>query len=121
MVMLEQKRNELFHYLRVLASPDYQQQVWIDGNYLPEIGHDCFGYAVTFFFEDTFLAEDPTKNLGTILENQDEVPVIRNVADALYHVLSQLGEDCTDAEYVNHPDWHYVVNAANEAADFYGL
>src|SRR5262245_8501207 len=121
MVLLEQKRSELFHYLQALASPDYQQRVWIGGDYLPEIGHDGFGYVLTFFFEDTFLAEDPVKNLGTILEHDDEVPVIQQVADALNYLLTEMGDDCTDEEYVNHPAWEHVVNAAAGAVGFYGL
>lgn len=121
MVELQQRREELFHYVRALASPDYQQQVWIEGNYPPHLDHDSFGYVITFFFEDTMLGEAPERNLGTILESEAEIPVISRLSEALMLILQQLGDQCTDIEYISHPDWQHVIYAAADAAAFYGL
>ncbi|MBC8100860.1 MAG: hypothetical protein H7Y11_15580 [Armatimonadetes bacterium] len=121
MVLLPQKRDELFHYLRALASLDYQQQVWLEGVAVPGIGQDSFGYALTFFFHDTMLAEAPENNLGTILEYDSEVPVIRRVGEALILVLTQYGDDRPDADYVTCAEWEAVVTAASEAVGFYGI
>jgi hypothetical protein len=119
MVLLQHKRDEMFHYLQALANPDYQQRVWVNGEYLPEIGHDGFGYVITFFFEDTMLAEAPQNNVGTILESPDEVPLIANVCDALANVVHVMGDDRTDAEYIRSPHWRAVVMAAADAIEFY--
>lgn len=119
MVLLPEKRNELFRCLQALASPEYQQRVWINGDYPPEIGHDSFGYVITFFFEDTMLAEAPENNLESILEYDEEVPLIAKVGEALMRLLNAMGDDRSDAEYVNSPHWRMVVSSASQAIEFY--
>jgi hypothetical protein len=121
MVLLENKRNEMFHYFRALADVGYQQRAWVNGEYSPEIGHDNFNYVVTFFFNDTMLAEAPLKMVGTILETQDEVPVVSQVIDALTAVLNHLGDEASDVEYITSAHWGQVVSAAAAAVRYYGL
>jgi hypothetical protein len=119
MVLLPQKRSEMFHYLQALANPDYQERVWVNGDYYPEIGHDGFGYVVTFFFEDTMLAEAPEKNVGTILESVEEAHLIRQVCSAILQVVRVVGDEQPDVEYISHPEWQVVVESASEAIEFY--
>jgi hypothetical protein len=115
MVLLPHKRQEMMHYLQALSDTDYQLRVWIRGENVSENGQDCLGYALTFFFEDTMLAEAPERNIGTILYSDQEVASVRDVTDALEHLINQLGDDCTDLEYISSPYWRPVVAAAQEA------
>jgi hypothetical protein len=117
MVLLPHKRSEMMHYLRALADTDYQRRAWVRGEAYPEIGQDCFGYALTFFFDDTMLAEAPERNIGTILYSAQEVASLRNLTDMLVNLLNQLGDDCTDLEYISSPYWRAVVAAAQEAVN----
>jgi hypothetical protein len=65
------------------------------------------------------LAESPANNVGTILLSHDEVPLIAAVGEALIDVLQQLGDGCTDEEYISSPHWVAVIEAAAEAVAFY--
>lgn len=119
MVLLPHKRNEMFHYLQALANPDYQERVWVNGDYYPEIGHDSFGYVLTFFFEDTMLAEAPENNVGTILESPEEAQLIRRVCGAILQVIDVVGDEQPDVEYISCAEWQFVVESASEAIEFY--
>ncbi len=115
MVLLQHKRDEMLHYLNALADPDYQLRVWVRGESVPEIGQDCLGYALTFFYEDTMLFEAPERNIGTILTSAHEAAGMRKLAAAMGRVLHQVGEDRHDNEYIACPYWRAVISAAHEA------
>jgi hypothetical protein len=115
MLLLPHRRNEMIHYLQALADTDYQLRVWVHGEVDPEIGQDCLGYALTFFFEDTMLAEAPERNIGTILYSMQEVVGLHKLTNALENLLHQLGDDLSDWEYISSPYWRPVVAAAQEA------
>jgi hypothetical protein len=117
MVQLPHKRNEMMHYLQALADTDYQLRVWIRGEGSGEMSQDCLGYALTFFFEDTMLAEAPERNIGTILTSVQEVASVRKLTQNLENLLNQLGDNCSDLEYISSPLWRPVVAAAQDAVN----
>ncbi len=115
MVLLQHKRDEMLYYLNALADPDYQLRVWVHGEEVPGIGQDRFGFAMTFFYEDTMLFEAPERNVGTILISDHEAVCMTKLAAAVGRVLNQLGEDRHDSDYIACPHWRAVVSAAQEA------
>lgn len=72
-------------------------------------------YAVHFLFDDTVLAEDPTRAIGWFLFDEHEASVVHAVTQALNRVFDVHGTEMSDREYANCPEWGEVVEASNLA------
>jgi hypothetical protein len=110
-----EQRQELIETLQALSDRNYQESVWLKKEYSDRVIYDCLDYVIHFLFDDTSLADEPEKLIGYILANQEEVELIREVIKALDKLLSELGIDKTDAEYLSSILWNDVIKTAQKA------
>ena len=82
-----QRRHTLACYLYELASPDFQNERWIEGRGGTPGTMYGFSLIVNFFFDDTELAKNPGGTVGDILLDELELAVIRNVGKSLSNVI----------------------------------
>jgi hypothetical protein len=108
-------REELIETLRALSDKKYQELVWVQGQFPEGIVEDNFDYAVHFLFDDHGFAEDPEGLIGYCLVDQQEAELIRSVTKSIDKVLSQLGNDKSDLEYISSPLWDDVIQTAKQA------
>lgn len=72
-------------------------------------------YAVHFLFDDTVLAEDPTRAIGWFLFDEHEASIVHAVTQALNRVFDIYGTEMSDREYANCPEWDGVTEASKVA------
>ena len=108
-------RKELEEHLQALADPAYQRRVWVDGQAEGAVQHDEFDYAVHFLFDDTQLASDVHSTVGWILSDAAEAECITALVRSIDVVFERYGFKLSDAEYIELPEWHSVVQAAKAA------
>ena len=114
-------REELVETLRALSDKKYQQLAWVEKKFPQGIEFDEFDCAVHFLFDDTCLAEDPEGLIGYCLLNQKEATWVRYVTDSIDKLLSELGNELTDLEYISSPQWERVLKTSAEAYKFFKL
>jgi hypothetical protein len=108
-------RNELIETLRALSDKKYQESAWVKGNFPEGIVEDNFDYAVNFLFDDSCLAENPEDLIGYCLVDKYEAQLIHAVTKSIDKLLSELGNDLSDLEYISSPLWEDVVRKAKQA------
>ena len=111
-------RDELIHTLKALSDRNYQQSAWVKGQFPPGIEYDSFDLAVHFLFDDTCLAEDSEGMIGYCLLNKKEAMLVRCVTDSIDKLLSELGNELTDFEYISSPQWERVLGTSATAYEF---
>ncbi|MGL5059378.1 MAG: SCO4402 family protein [Microcoleus sp.] len=115
MVKYPKMREELLETLRSLADREYQDKVWLDGDYPPGIECDSFDEAVHFLYDDTVLSENPDGAIGVIIEDEKEARLMSAVCQAIDLVFEVLGTGVSDEEYIKSAEWTGVVEAALKA------
>jgi hypothetical protein len=70
-VKYPEMRREVINALIALADPEYQQRVWIDGNYPRDNFYDDLSLNINILY-DTVLP-DPTPRIGAVLLDENEV------------------------------------------------
>lgn len=108
-------RHELIDHLQALSDINYQRDVWSGQYQHPEIEHDELDYAVHFLFDDTCLAENPSKAIGWFLNNEKEAQTVKDLVTALEEVFHIYGTNLDDADYIEKPEWSKVLQAAYNA------
>lgn len=109
-------RRELIEHLQALADLAYQRRVWVGGQVEGTVQHDELDYAVHFLYDDTQLASDAHSTVGWILNDAAEAECITALVNSLDVVFERYGTKLSDAEYIEVPEWHSVVQAAKTAA-----
>jgi len=74
--------------------------------------------AVSLLLDDTCLAEDLEGMIGYCLLNKKEAMLVRCVTDSIDKLLSELGNELTDFEYISSPQWKRVLEISAEAYEF---
>ncbi|MDR7150514.1 hypothetical protein J2W49_002472 [Hydrogenophaga palleronii] len=114
-VKYPEMRKELEAHLQALADPAYQRRVWVDGQAEGAVHHDEFDYAVHFLYDDTQLASDALSTVGWILIDAAEAECITALVRSIDVVFERYGTKLSDAEYIELPEWHSVIQAAKTA------
>jgi hypothetical protein len=116
-IKFTEMRKELIETLRILSDKKYQELVWIQKQYPKGVLDDNFDYAVNFLFDDHSFAEDPEELIGYCLVNKQEAKLVHSVTKSIDKLLSELGNDLSDIEYISSSLWDDVVQTAKRAYD----
>ncbi len=108
-------RQELIETLRALSDKKYQESAWVRGEFPEGIEYDNFDLAVHFLFDDTCLAERPEDLIEYCLIDQEEAQLVHTVTESIGKLLSELGNDKSDLEYISSPLWNTVIQTATKA------
>lgn len=108
-----QMRAEVLEAVRALSDPDYQQRVWIRGEYPHEGFYDDLTTNIHTLFDDVCVLPDPHTRVGVVLY-PDEVEALTGLGQHLDPLINELG-DAADAHYLEHPQWTSVVAAARRS------
>ena len=108
-------RHELIETLKALSDREYQQLAWVQKKFPGGIEYDEFDCAVHFLFDDTHLAENPEDYIGYCIKSKQEAQLILTVTRSIDRLLSELGNDLSDLEYISSPLWEEVVRSAKQA------
>ncbi|MEN3540968.1 hypothetical protein AAH991_38045 [Microbispora sp. ZYX-F-249] len=114
-VRFPQARGDILSALSALASPEYQQRVWIERDYPREGYYDDFTLNINILYDDTCVLEDPEKAVGIYLKDRIEAAVLADLARALDALFAALGTERSDLEYMQSPLWRRVVESAKSA------
>ncbi len=112
-------RNDLVGYLGGLSSLSYQRACWANENCPEGIKHDEFDYVIHFLFDDTTLSSEPEKWIGLCLRNDKEAELIKLICTKIENVLQKYGDELTDAEYIELPEWQVVVDTATSSLKYF--
>jgi hypothetical protein len=115
MVKYPNMRDELIETLQDLSDVEYQRRTWVNHEFPEGIQFDCFDNSIHLLLGDMSLITNPERSLGSVVENEVELNAVRKVALAIDHMLKKLGNEATDAEYINDPEWSEVINTSSEA------
>lgn len=108
-------RNEIVGALEALSDEDYQQKMWVEGQYPdPSFYHD-FDMAVHTLYDDTGVGDGPRSQIGSTLRDETEAQLIQDLLDALDPVLDQCDDRTTFEEIRNIDRWPDVVSTAAAA------
>ena len=105
-------RDELIEHLKALSNKDYQESVWIRGEFPPGVVHDELDYVIHFIYDDTCLGKDPDAAIGWFLVREEEARSIRDLVCRLDSLFTKYGLNLTDEEYIEKSEWADVVRAA---------
>lgn len=105
-------RQEVIAAVRSLSDPEHQQLHW--GKYDPGVNYyDDFSLCVNVLYDDCQVLPNPESAVPAVLR-PDEVSALRGLEMALGPLIAELG-DRPDADYLAHPRWGTVVEAAGSA------
>jgi hypothetical protein len=115
MVQYPAMRDQLIFTIRTLADSYSQQKVWIEG-VIPHEGYgDCFDQAIHFLFDDMTLDSDLEGAIGTLLLDEKEAEAVGKVINALHELLRVEGENRSDEDFINSPNWETVLSSSRNA------
>lgn len=113
-IVYPEMRAEVVEALRALGDPDYQRRVW--GRHIPGVSfYDDLDLNIHILYDDSEVLPDPAQAVPAILKST-EVSAVRAVDLALGPLIDELG-NCPDADYLAHPGWDSVVEAATKALE----
>lgn len=115
MIKYPEMRRQLLEHLNVLADIDNQEKIWVGQRDSHCIEYDEFGEAIHFIFDDTCLAEAPSKAIDWFLINEQESIAVSALTKALDGLFDRYGVGLDKAEYLLKPEWQNVVLAAKYA------
>ena len=114
-VRLPEMRMNVISAIEALADREYQRRVWIDRKYPSEGYYDDFTLNINILYDDTLVLRGPRATLGLILESEEEVAVLDELASALNALFEVEGTEKEDWEYIESPFWERVVQSASAA------
>lgn len=114
MIKYIEMREELISHVSALSDKKYQENSWVNAVSNSGIVHDEMDYAIHFIYDDTCLAEDPSKAIGWFLVDESEASASRNLVSALNIVFDKYGTKEDDAFYINSPEWGFVLECAKK-------
>lgn len=108
-------RDETVQFVRQLADIDFQKRVWMQGGV--ELGRErsTLDGAIHYFFDDTSIADNPHEQIGLCLVSEAEADAVQGIVERLNILLSEVGKNASDIEFMQHPRWQGVVEAAKMA------
>jgi hypothetical protein len=115
MIQHPEMRANLLDVLRALSDPDYQRRVWVEREYPHPGYYDDLDTNVHLLYDDTDIAEEPHKNIGFALRNEDEARAIEELNRVLGPLYDSLPPDTDDATVIAMPEWQAVIAAARNA------
>ncbi|MEP7286596.1 MAG: hypothetical protein ABI947_12610 [Chloroflexota bacterium] len=69
---------------------------------------------ISFFFDDTKLAQNPEGLIGVMLYNMEEVQILKKLLERFSVLMSTFDLD-NKIPYLSSPEWTNVLTTANEA------
>ncbi|MFK0685928.1 hypothetical protein SD208_16610 [Ochrobactrum sp. BD67] len=108
-------REDLLRSLLELSDPEYQRSKWLPENSLNGSPESNLDYSVHFLFDDTSLATFPEKCVGWFIKDEGEAKLVFEVTQALNNIFTKYGTELEDREYIQLPEWVYVVRKAKVA------
>ena len=115
MIKYPEMRQELLEHLNTLAETNTKAKIWTEQKNPQHLEYDGFGEAINFIFDDTCLAENPSKAIDWFLTNEQESMAISALTQALNGLFDRYGVDLDKDEYLLKPEWRNVVEAAKHA------
>jgi hypothetical protein len=115
-VEYEHFRIELIRILHILADMEYQQEIWSFGR-PPESGEEDFDIAMHFLLDDSALGDDPSEEIGLVLKDGNEAEAVGKVTRPILELFKEIGGTREPYQYINHPRWLAVVEAAQKALE----
>lgn len=107
-------REELIGYLEHLADQEYQERVWVRGEY-PSADYSDDLTQTFELLEDMGVLETPETRIGSILQDSAEAAGLAGLGTAFHDLFERHGTELTDAEYLATPEWAQVVSRAGLA------
>jgi hypothetical protein len=108
-------RGELVDCLLGLSDRQYQLDCWVN-NVCPDgVQYDELDYAIHFLFDDTELATNAESLIGYILDNENEVILIKELCQNIQRVFDKYGTQLSDKDYISCPEWDDVLESAKVA------
>jgi hypothetical protein len=107
-------RVHLESALESLADLEYQSKVWLAP---PDIERsDSFTLCISILFDDLDLEEASEDALvGDILFDCGEASCVKLLIRVINDLFDSVGLEATDEQYVHHPQWPNIVQAAGAA------
>jgi hypothetical protein len=112
-------RDELIEYIRSLADRDYQESAWAKKVPIRDGVYDCMDYAIHFIYDDTCLAENPSKALGWFIKNEEELDAIKRLVSSLDFIFEKYGTKLKDESYIKLKEWNAVIENAKVLKDIF--
>jgi len=104
-------RQELLHYLKILADRPHQERSW---NSQAKHGEnhelDCI---IHFIYDDTWLSRDAKKTIGWFLLSNEEANGVFLLIQKLDYIFEKYGIDTDAHEFIQKSEWLDVVDAAS--------
>ncbi len=107
-------RYSIIQEVRELSDLETQKEKWCfkDRN-------DAFWYSkklyVNILIDAMPCEEDPTRSIGVVLRNYEELVYVQFLIQCLMRVIKEIGVAQPDSAYLNSPLWADVVEAAKHA------
>ncbi|MGH3387648.1 MAG: SCO4402 family protein [Actinomadura sp.] len=115
MIEHPEMRSYVLDVLNALADPDYQRRVWVERQYPHSGFYDDLDTNIHLLYDDSDIAENPRRNIGFALRNEEEARAIERLNEVLSPLYDSLPADVDHAALLAMPEWRAVVNAAQEA------
>lgn len=103
-------RLEVRSVIERFADPEYQERVWRGGDRSDGLVHDI-DEDIMLLYDDSQVLPDPASAVGDVVY-PDEVPPLLRFGQLLGRVIDDLPHDADEVQYLDHPDWSRVVQAA---------
>lgn len=101
--------------LEALSDRSHQDSVWLDRQ-SPSPGYiDNLDLNIHVLYDDVEVLPDPASRVGSVITDE-EVQPLRELGAVLDPLIDELG-DSPDADYLRHPGWPAVVQAAATALE----
>jgi len=107
-------RAELVEYIDALVdnSSQKESQKKTGGSIYGDMDH-----VVHFLYDDTCLAENPSKALGWFIKNEEEIEAINKLIASFELVFEKYGTKSEDEAYLKTKEWNCVVENAKKFKD----
>ncbi len=116
MLKHEHIRNQLISSLNILSDIQKQSEFWgKDQKY--DVGDPDFDMIMHLFLDDYPLDNDPSSAIGWFLKDEIEAKLAAEVTLAILRVQDKVGRTGQPHQYITHPLWEKVVEAAQKASN----
>ncbi|ENW05082.1 SCO4402 family protein [Acinetobacter beijerinckii] len=113
MINHKERRENLIVYLTDLATYPFKFNIKENEKILDMDLDDI----IHFFFDDTQLANSTARELGWILESEEEIRIIKELTEILDKILDKYGVYLLDTDYIYKPEWKNIIYTAQKALD----
>jgi len=110
-------RTDVRFFVRLLASPEEQERLWIVVRRVPEEGRFSFWFWVGMLWDTYEIFTHPRWYLGTVILNEAEASALEALAAELNTSIVSVGGDPVDDIHHRAPNWGTVVRLAKALDD----